>query len=144
MPGFLNLLLAGGAPLVDAVDVSASTVNNSPTDAFAGFRYDNLGDARKSAANATAENYSTIVGPWLLQGAVADYNIRVTQNSGDALDINAGLSTDLSLATTRSWGYLITVSAGIKQGNFTISLKLAATGDVLDTVVSTLYCEVAI
>lgn len=144
MPGFLNLLLAGGAPLVNAVDVTASTINVSPTDAFAGFRYDDLGDARRSIDNATAENYGTIVGPWLLQGAVADYNIHVTQNSGDTLDVNAGLNTDLSLAFTRSWGYLITIVAGVKQGNFTISLKLAATGDVLDTVVSTLFCEVAI
>ena len=87
----------------------------------------------KSGAVATLET-------WLLSGAAADYDARVTIISGTFFSGTVG--SWLNLAVTRDWTIKRTLGGTFTETTFTAEIRQAASPNtVLDSATIYLYCE---
>lgn len=121
----------GGARVL----VTNQNIQSSGTGNAAGYRLNSSGAAQKDAG---VGSYSDISGEWMLSGAAADYESRFTETSGTVSTGSVG--TWQALSSSRTW----TVVTGVgttKTCTGTISIRDAATLDVLDTASITLTCE---
>jgi hypothetical protein len=81
---------------------------------------------------------------WLVRPGTsnADYEVRVTQNSGDTLDGgSSALNTWLSCDTDRFWSVTAVTNKTDKTANLTMEIRSAATGAVITSQTVTLYSE---
>lgn len=117
---------SGGANIANHTISSTDAVNG------AGYRLASSGDAQQDAG---AGSYSNIAGEWLVTGAAADYEVRVTETSGT-------LSTGITgvwqaLSANRTW--TVVASVGLdKSCTISVSIRDVATSTVQDTATITL------
>ena len=101
---------------------------------WAGYMLDNAGVERYETETQLSPDYDEILGDWVTPTSNAgNYECRMTQNSGDTLTNSSGLGSWLALTSTRSWEYSVTDVEGTKSGNFTIEIRPAGGGSVLDS-----------
>lgn len=82
---------------------------------------------------ATQDGVSATTTQWLMAGAAADYEVRFTQNSrtgGGGATASTGW---LSCASTQTIQVVSSIIPGYLTANYTVELRLAATGEVLAT-----------
>jgi len=124
MPAFLIPLLSMSVPVfVNSGDVDDDTLSSSA--ATAGVQWQNDGDFAHLGDGGAGPT------EWLSRGAAADYEIRFTESSGDALDVSSdALNTWLPLSSTRQ--VLIIQSAiGSKTWTGSYQIRLASNSAVV-------------
>lgn len=125
--GFLLALFAATQSVsLDDVE-SQSRISVLPSEAHAGLRLTSSGGIQ--GTEATSTNWANVLGTWLILGAAADYEVQFTKNSG--ADPTTGvLTTWQALDTTRALT-MVRTSIGSSIGNFTVKIRVAATGAVM-------------
>lgn len=118
----------GGAPS-PVVAISDQTIDDG-LNLNAVYRLQSAGNAQKFTENAGI--FENIPGEWLLSGAVADYEILYTLVSGNAPSIVAIPALSSGVWSAFNNGAQFSLGAS-KACNFTVSLRLASTHEVLDT-----------
>ena len=114
-------------PFVVANGVGSGTL-------VAGYMLTNGGEERYETEQEANPDYAELFGNWVTPtSSASNYECRMTQNSGDTLTNSSGLGTWLALSSTRSWEYLVTDVQGSRSGNFTIEIRPAGGGAVLDS-----------
>ncbi len=121
-----------GGGTSNPVQLTGGTVSDSsltPTDARA--EWGLYGDGKEKKKLGTASY--VIIADWLISGALADYDVKCTVNSGTTPSGSANGSW-LNLATFRYW-YLTDTSSigGVITCNLTIEIRNAITTTVIDT-----------
>lgn len=124
-----------GAP-VYLEQLSASALVFSPETATAAVRLTSDGDADSQLNLGSWVNQFA----WLLVGAGADFECRVSMTSGTSFSGSA-LDTWLGLGSTRSWS-LDRSSTGITEGFATLELRRAGTSFILASDTITLSATV--
>lgn len=79
----------------------------------------------------TVGNTTSQSGTWLMRGAAADYDVRLTQTGGSGTTTGAALATWLTLNFSRGWTLTDTVDTGSDGFTGTLEIRHAATGTVL-------------
>jgi hypothetical protein len=123
--GYCLAATAGISPSVFVPTISLIDAAISPADATASFLFANDG------SYALTADFGGDTGDWMLRGAVADYEIRLTKNSGT--DPGSGnLATWESLSSSRFWSW---TRSGVGETTFTglLEIRRASTGLVLDS-----------
>lgn len=124
------LSLAGAtAQQVQVVAGSISALTISPADASASVIFNNSGQQQQSVNGST-----TNLGPWLLSGSAASFEIFATLNSGTLTSGTTGAW--LNMGSTLTWTTTRTNNAaGTTSGSLTFQIRpvagsVAATGNV--------------
>ncbi len=115
--------------VVSIDDVTTTNTRVDPADALAFYELESGGDVNTSTATTGG---TTDVGDWITPKAAAGdaYEARVTVNSGS---LTSGTEdTWLALGTTRRWERSRT-TIGSDNVNFTVEIRRASTGQVLDS-----------
>ena len=115
--------------LVDII--GASVTGATGGSGFAAYYDITSGGQERTAINNGA---ASPINTWLLSGAAADYEIRLTPISGSFG--GSAVNTWLSLSASRAW----TLAAGVMPAsiNGTLEIRLVSTGEVLDSAGLTL------
>lgn len=128
-----------GSLFISAVDEIVNDFASGSGSASAGVNYQNDGDTigtRTSGANLTLTDWLTPK-----SAAPGGYEIRATQNSGDALTgASSALNTWLALTSGRLWE-IEQVGNGTKDADLTIDFRLSG-GNIIKSVNVQLGAEV--
>jgi hypothetical protein len=115
---------------------AAEDVEAFPTDALCQFRLNAAGTIQHHE-NGTL----TTINNWLLFGAAADYQCRMTLNSGTN-PTSGTMGTWLSCSANQIWELLFTGSGSV-TADMTFEIRLASSGTVLDSSNVIIYAESA-
>jgi hypothetical protein len=121
---------------VDVVGASLSDVDTSGT-VSVGYRLHNNGSEQSFIAGGVYTTFNT----WLLVGAAADYDCRLTVNSGSA-PAGDTVGVWLGLASSRAWT-LTRSTNGTTINSCTIEIRDAVSLDVLDSASVTMEVELS-
>lgn len=120
------MLMQGGG--VTAVSITNQIINSTAAaPSKAEYVLDSNGDALQVT---TSGGTVPIAGEWLVSGAAADFEVMATVNSGSLTTGTTGSWESLSV--TQSWTKEQAV-AGSSTVNFTVQIRRAADGAVLDS-----------
>ena len=128
------MLLGSGTPTIAISDATVEHSVASPTNALASYSLESDGDIVTHAGDT---------GDWITPKAAAGaaYEARVTIISGTLTSGTSG--SWLALSTTRTWTRARTIDvAGTDTCEFTLEIRQAAGGLVLDTATITLNATV--
>lgn len=121
--------------VISITDVTASSATTDPTNATATYRLESDGDIGATSGDNTVLD----VGDWITpQTNMASYEARATTLSGTPVGT---MGAWLNLGSTRTWT-LTRSSVGIGSASFTLEIRRASDGSVLDTATITLEAEV--
>lgn len=123
-----------GSALVSISDTTSAVIKFPPNTATAGYRLASDGIAYRRNVSGS---YVAIASQWMTSGAVADYESRATLVSGSTPTGTFGSWQALSSA--RTWE--ISTSSGIVTSVFTVEIRLASSGVVLDSATISLEAE---
>lgn len=116
--------------------IAASVI--SPNNAVAGYALNSNGSVQQTINNSTSN-----IGTWLLGGAASGFEVRATAVSGTVT--SGTLNTWLSMSSTNSWTR-VNSTDGISTAMtvLTVEIRVASTGQVLDSATITLEASVDI
>lgn len=82
---------------------------------------------------ASQDGSATTIAQWLVAGAAADYEVRFTRTSFTGGGAATGSTGWLSCASTQTIQASANVTSGYLSADYTVDIRLAATGAVLAT-----------
>lgn len=137
VPGLNSAAIGAiGGARVSIIDASISDTTISPSNASASYRLSSAGAVDQLTASAGTGSLGSWISP--LYAAGGNYEARVTMNSGSLTTGTTG--TWLPLSSTRLWT-LDRTTLGTATCTFTVEIRLAASGGVLDSAIITLSAE---
>lgn len=116
---------------VSITNQSGSVITTTPTDATSTYEL--------TSAGVCNVDGSPVSGEWLVAGSASAYEVRSTVTSG-TLTTDPSAGSWVSLGTTRLWE-LTRASVGVSTATFTVEIRNASTGAVLDSATIDLTAE---
>lgn len=103
--------------------MNVTSFNTTPTNAVAGFQFNIDGNIYRTGTNQSTVTFPTLLHRWLLEGAIGDYEVRVSEGGPDNW-IGAGAGVWHSLSSSRNF-YAQAVVSGIYECNGTFEIRYA-------------------
>lgn len=125
-----------GAALVQSFPANVLADNGFPVAASATYNHNAFGSVTTQINGGTA----TTLGTWLLFGAAADYEVRMTMQSGTNF-AGSALSTWLAANSNRSWNQTLG-AIGTATGTGLLEIRRVSTGTILGSATVTLTATV--
>ena len=129
-----------GAPVavVDLVggSVSALATGSNP---YAYYRVDSSGF--ESLYTTPTGGSGSFTRTWLLSGSASDYEVAITSLGFGSTPLGYGINTWYNLGTNDVQWYVSRSTVGGVESGFTVSIRRALNGVILDTVSVSLYAE---
>lgn len=139
----MDAIPAAAAALdADAIPASVSSTANEPDNALASYRLNPNGETETASGSTGATLSYSSIGSWLLSGNADEFEARMTMTSG----------TPFSSGTLGSWVSLSGFAVWVQEddtagecllgddvtGTATLEIRIAATGEILDSASVTL------
>jgi hypothetical protein len=144
--GSIILSMAAGDPAPDDCGFTASTIPNlnrfviEPTNSFTGAQLNGDGDWYHNVGGTI--NFGSSRGTWASDCAIADYDTRWNQNSGNTLTGSSGSDGVWSAGTSTKEVYYYITNIGLLAGSFDMECRDGSTLTLLFTDAFSMSCEV--